>query len=123
MAIKRSVSLYSYQQAYYLGQLDLEGCVAAAAAAGAKGIELIPEQMPVGRFPNPWKQDVVWWKELMDKYGTTPTCMDTFIDFKMFERKRYITLQEQVAFLERDLRLAAELGFPVIRVLCKIFRK
>ncbi|MBO6055255.1 MAG: hypothetical protein J6P31_07000 [Oscillospiraceae bacterium] len=120
MAIKRSVSLYSYQQAYYLGQLDLEGCVAAAAAAGAKGIELIPEQMPVGRFPNPWKQDVVWWKELMDKYGTTPTCMDTFIDFKMFERKRYITLQEQVAFLERDLRLAAELGFPVIRVLCKI---
>ena len=60
MAIKRSVSLYSYQQAYYLGQLDLEGCVAAAAAAGAKGIELIPEQMPVGRFPNPWKQDVVW---------------------------------------------------------------
>ena len=121
MAIKQSVSLYSYQQAYYLGQLDLEGCVAAAAAAGAEGIELIPEQMPVGRFPNPRRDEVTWWKDLMQKYGTTPTCMDTFIDFRMFrDRKRYLTLQEQVAFLERDLRLAAELGFPCIRVLCKI---
>lgn len=121
MAIKRSISLYSYQQAYYLGQLDLEGCVAAAAATGATGIELIPEQMPVGNFPNPRRDDIAWWKDLMAKYGTTPSCMDTFIDFKMFrDRKRYLTLDEQVAFLERDLRLAAELGFPCIRVLCKI---
>ena len=121
MAIKRGVSLYSYQQAYYLGQLDLEGCVAAAAATGARGIELIPEQMPVGRFPNPRRDDIAWWKDLMQKYGTVPTCMDTFIDFKMYrQRERYLTLPEQVAYLERDLRLASELGFPLIRVLCKI---
>ena len=69
MAIKRSISLYSYQQAYYLGQLDLEGCVAAAAATGATGIELIPEQMPVGNFPNPRRDDIAWWKDLMAKYG------------------------------------------------------
>ncbi len=121
MAIHRSISLYSYQQAYYLGQLDLRGCVAEAAKTGATGIELIPEQMPVGNFPNPRRDDIAWWKDLMQEFGTTPTCMDTFIDFKMFrDRKRYLTLREQVAFLERDLRLAAELGFPIIRVLCKI---
>ncbi len=30
MAVKRGVSLYSYQQAYYTGKLDLEGCVRTA---------------------------------------------------------------------------------------------
>lgn len=121
MAIKRSISLYSYQQAYYLGQLDLRGCVAEAAKTGATGIELIPEQMPVGSFPTNRQKDIDWWKDLMQEFNVTPSCMDTFIDFRMFrDRKRYLTLKEQVAFLERDLKLAHDLGFPVIRVLCKI---
>ena len=94
MAIKRSISLYSYQQAYYLGQLDLRGCVAEAAKTGAEGIELIPEQMPVGSFPTNRQKDIDWWKDLMQEFNVTPTCMDTFIDFKMFrDRKRYLTLK------------------------------
>ena len=35
--IKRSVSLYSYQEAYFTGKLDLEGCIREAAKAGAAG--------------------------------------------------------------------------------------
>ena len=34
--IKRSVSLYSYQDEYYLGKLDLEGCLRETAATGAR---------------------------------------------------------------------------------------
>ena len=32
--IKRSVSLYSYQEEFYLGKLDLEGCIREAAKSG-----------------------------------------------------------------------------------------
>ncbi len=121
MSIKRGISLYSYQQAYYNGELDLEGCIATAASTGATGIELIPEQMPVGNYPNPSEADVDRWFSWMDSYKTTPTCMDAFIDFKLYKgRKSYLTLKEQVQQMERDLKLASRLGFSLIRVLCKI---
>ena len=48
MTIKRGVSLYSYQDEYVRGRLDLEGCIAAAAAQGAFGIETLAEQMMPG---------------------------------------------------------------------------
>lgn len=54
MAIKRGVSLYSLQDSYYNGILDLEGCVKfVAEELGATGIELLAEQMPVGSYPDP----------------------------------------------------------------------
>ena len=43
--IKRSVSLYSYQDEYYNKQLDLEGCLRETAKTGATGVELLAEQM------------------------------------------------------------------------------
>ena len=48
--IKRSVSLYSYQDEYYDGKLDLEGCLRETAKTGATGVELLAEQM-IRRFP------------------------------------------------------------------------
>ena len=36
--IGRSVSLYSYQQEYYEGRMNLEDCIRAASEAGATGI-------------------------------------------------------------------------------------
>ena len=46
--MKRGISLYSYQELYYRGELDLEGCVANAAATGATGIEILVDQMIPG---------------------------------------------------------------------------
>lgn len=43
--IKRSISLYSYQDEYYDGKLDLEGCLRETAKTGATGVELLAEQM------------------------------------------------------------------------------
>lgn len=122
MAIKRGVSLYSYQQTYMTGKLDLEGCIKTAVeTTGAKGIELIYEQMPLERYPdaiypNISEKGIGRWKELMDKYGTTPTCMDSFIDSKIY-KGRISTVQEQIQMMEQDLRLASKLGFYCIRVL------
>ena len=43
--IKLGVSLYSYQDNYYFHRLDVEGCIAAAAGAGAEGIEIFSDTM------------------------------------------------------------------------------
>ena len=55
--IARGVSLYSFQEEMFLGQMSVEDCIAFAASIGAKGIEILPEQnMP--SFPNiscPWR--------------------------------------------------------------------
>lgn len=125
MAIKRGVSLYSYQQAYYTKKLDLEGCIkTAVTTTGCTGIELIYEQMPLERYPdavypNISDKGVARWKDLMAKYGTVPTCMDSFIDSKIY-KGRISYMQEQVQMMEQDLKLASKLGFSCIRVLALV---
>ncbi len=50
MSIGRSVSLYSLQEPYFLGKMDLEACVAAVKnQVGADGIEVLVDQMPYPR--------------------------------------------------------------------------
>ena len=39
--IKRGVSLYSFQEEYFLRKMTLEDCIAKAASFGAYGIEII----------------------------------------------------------------------------------
>ncbi len=119
MSIERGVSLYSYQQAYYKGELDLKGCIhAAAKIAGARGIELIPEQMPVGvNYPEVMDADVDRWFGWMDEFQTVPTCMDAFVDTMLY-KNRQLTAKEQVQMVARDLALASRLGFSCIRMLC-----
>ena len=73
--IKRSVSLYSYQEAYFTGKLDLEGCIREASKAGATGIELLAEEM-VDEFPVITPEFKDKWFGWMEKYGTEPSCMD-----------------------------------------------
>jgi hypothetical protein len=116
--IKRGVSLYSYQEEYYIGKMTLEDCIAAAAnGAGASGIEVIAEQMFPGNYPEPSDGFVEQWFGWMDKYHTTPTCMDAFLDYTMFPN-RLLSDKEQVDLVVRDLKLAARLGFRCIRSLC-----
>ena len=51
--IKRGVSLYSYQQAQFFKELDLEGQIREVGTNlfGADGIELLDEQGSTARFP------------------------------------------------------------------------
>lgn len=113
--IKRSVSLYSYQEAYYVGKLDLEGCIRETAKTGATGVELLAEQM-VDNFPVITPSFQEQWNQWMEKYGTEPTCMDAFLENRIFDN-RTCTLREQVANMERDIKIAHALGFKVLRTL------
>lgn len=125
MSVKRGVSLYSYQQAYLTGKLDLEGCIKTVVdTTGAKGIELIYEQMPLDTYPDAVYPDITdegvrRWKDLMEKYQTIPTCMDSFIDSTIY-KGRISYVQEQVQMMEQDLKLASKLGFSSIRVLALV---
>jgi sugar phosphate isomerase/epimerase len=120
MTIRRSVSSYSYQQTYYTGRMNLRQLLAATAkVVGSPGFELIPEQMPVGSFPDPDDAAVEEWKGWLREYNLTATCMDSFIDTMLY-KDRFLTRREQVAQMERDLKLANRLGFPVIRVLTPV---
>jgi sugar phosphate isomerase/epimerase len=119
MSIKRGVNFYSYQLTYYKGEYDLEGLISEASKTGAEGIELIMEQMPVGSYPNPSDVDVDNWFFMMEKYKTKPVSMVSFIDWMLY-KGRILTLREQVDLMAQDLRLAAQLGFKVLRVLCPV---
>ena len=115
--IKRSVSLYSYQDEYYDKKLDLEGCLRETAKSGATGVELLAEQM-IRKFPDPIEDEMFRadWFAALDKYGLEPSCYDAFLENRIYEN-RILKISEQIKMMKRDIRLASMLGFKNLRTL------
>lgn len=115
--IKRSISLYSYQDEYYDGKLDLEGCLRETAKTGATGVELLAEQM-IKRFPLPIETEEfrAQWFGWLDKYNLVPSCYDAFLENRIYDN-RTLSLGEQIDMMKRDIHLAHLLGFKVLRTL------
>ena len=90
--IKRSISLYSYQDEYYDGKLDLEGCLRETAKTGATGVELLAEQM-IKKFPNPIEDEAFRadWFAKLDKYGLVPSCYDAFLENRIYSQSYLIS--------------------------------
>ena len=85
MSIGRSVSLYSLQEPYFLGKMDLEACVAAVKnQVGADGIEVLVDQMPYPSLRSEDRtmsdDDIAKFKDLMQKYGIPTAKYETFDD-------------------------------------------
>ena len=114
-AVKRGVSLYSFQEEYFLRTLSVEDCIRVAGEIGARGIEIIPEQSIPG-FPHLTDEFVDSWFSWMEKYGTTPVATDLFLDTKRYPHRR-LTLEEQVASFHRDIDIAVRLGAKVVRAI------
>ncbi|KAA9160689.1 TIM barrel protein [Amycolatopsis acidicola] len=112
-AIGLGVSLYSYQEEYFTGAMSLEDCVAEVAAIGARGVQLLPEQMMPG-YPDPPASWVDAWHALMERHGTRPTVMDTFVDVSLGGH-RVMRRDEAVDHLVIQMKLAKRLGFTMIR--------
>jgi sugar phosphate isomerase/epimerase len=117
--IKRAVSIYSYQEEYFLRKMSLEDCIAAAAATGATGIELIGEQSVAGCPKLPSDAFVDQWFGWMYKYGVTPVAHDMFMDYTK-KKGHYWSDDEAVESFKQDIRFAHKLGFKVIRVICNV---
>lgn len=116
--IKRGVSFYSYQDEYYLGKLDMEGCIKEVADMGADGIEIISESL-IPNFPNPPQMWVDRWFSLMEQYGTKPVCYDMFMDGQIIDGED-ISENQAVEVMETNIKLAARLGFRFLRVVYTI---
>ena len=112
--IMLGVSLYSYQHAFYTGEMTLEDSLAELNSIGAQGVQIIDE-ITVPNFPNPSEQWVDHWFEMCEKYRLTPTNMDAFVDVYWGWRHKPMDLQEQVETLATRLKLAKRLGFKVVR--------
>lgn len=115
--IKRGVSLYSYQQAQFFKELDLEGQIREVGTNlfGADGIELLDE-MGLKKYPNPPKEFFGQWFSWMEKYNTTPVTMDVFCDVLQF-RDHVMSISECADRLKQDIRLAKKMGFKNVRTL------
>lgn len=114
-AIKRGVSLYSYQDEFYTGKMNLEDCIRAAAEAGATGVEFLPEQM-LNNFPDLTEDFFKQWFEWMAKYNVEPVAYDAFLETKLYGN-RMLTKSESVKLMKRDIELASKLGCKVLRTL------
>src|SRR3954449_5727585 len=77
--IKRGVSLYSFQEEYFLRKMTLQDIIATTQKLDIPGIEIIGEQMVPG-FPDPGEAFFEQWHAWMQQYGRTPVCHDMFLD-------------------------------------------
>lgn len=113
--IKLGVSLYSYQDNYYFHKHDLEGCLAAAAGAGAEGIEVFSDAM-IPEWPYISDEFIDKWNGWMYRYDLEPVCLDHFSDRAMWH-DRQLTDDEMYERGALYIRTAARLGCKAVRVL------
>ncbi len=113
-SIRRGVSLYSYQEEYFLRKLSLEELLAVTSKLDIPEVEIIGEQMIPGY---PWVPDSFFdqWHGWMDQYSLTPICLDQFLYPQKF-KGRLMTEDEMVASVVEDIKFANRLGCTVVRV-------
>ena len=109
---KYGVSLYSFMGDYGT-VLDLETSLAAVADVNATGVEILGEGH-VANYPNPSSAWIDEWFRLLEKYSLTPTNYGSWIDTRLHP-DRSMTAMEGAETLQRDLRLAKQLGFSFVR--------
>lgn len=111
-AFKYGVSLYSYTDDYGT-VLTLEDAFAHIADLGATGIEILGEAHVPG-YPNPEPAWVERWHGLLAKYRLEPTSYGSWLDTRL-RLSQPMNIEEAAEDLARDIRLAAALGFRLVR--------
>jgi hypothetical protein len=113
--IKRGISMYSFQEEMFLGQMSVEDVIAYGASIGAHGVEILPEQnMPT--FPHITDAQIGEWHEMLARHGAHFTAYDMFLDTKRY-KDRLMSDEEQVESIHRDLVLCNRLGIKNMRIL------
>jgi sugar phosphate isomerase/epimerase len=111
-AFRYGVSLYSYSED--IGTvLTLEDAIESIADLGATGIEILGEAHVPG-YPDPPAAWVDHWFRLLERHRLEPTNYGSWIDTRL-RLSRPMTALEAADDLARDIRLAARLGFHMVR--------
>lgn len=111
--IKRAISMYSLQDQYARGYMDLEDIFKFLNEQGA-GMELISDQMIKGS-PHPSDEMLAKWDSLVEKYKPTLVCNDNFINTGLYAN-RTLTTKESTNLLIDEIKLANRLGFKMVRM-------
>ena len=114
-SIKRGVSLYSFQEEYFLRKMSLEDILAACDKLDIRGIEILGDQM-IPNYPNISPAFFDQWHGWMGKYNLQPVCLDMFLDWNKFNG-RIMTDDERLESIKKDIVNANKLGCTVIRVI------
>ena len=111
--IKRGVNFYSYQQAQFFKELDLEGQIREVSENlyGADGIEI---NESIKGYPHPSNEFVDKWFSWVEKYKVEPVMMDCYIDVLRF-RDHVMTYHECAERLIDDIHLAKRLGIKKVK--------
>ena len=116
MAIKRGVSLYSYQQSQFFGKMDWKAQVREVREGlGTDGIEIINQQL-IRDYPFPSEQFIFEWRNYLARYNMNAVTMDVYLDVHQF-RDHVMNYREAAEHLKNDIRLAAKMGFKNVRCL------
>lgn len=116
--MKLGVSLFSYQEAYYLRHLSLDGCLAAAKRAGGEGIELLVDQMIPGYPSAAYNLDerfVAEWETMLDRHQVEPVGFDFYGESKLY-RHRPTSDADLTRQLIDLIRTGRRLGFRIFRL-------
>ena len=109
---KRGVALYSYSAEYGMTK-NLEDCLEDMYDMGAHGLEILANTH-IDNYPTPSDEWIENWFKLLDKYEIVPVEYGNWIDSYVLGG-RELTTEESYEMLARDIRLAAKLGFTVMR--------
>lgn len=119
MAIKRGVSLYSYQQTQFFKQMTWKDMIVEVHDnLKADGIEIIDEAT-IRDYPFPSEQFIFDWNNFMARYNMKAITMDVYLDVHQF-RDHIMNYREAAQRLKNDIKLAAKLGFKNVRPLCLV---
>jgi sugar phosphate isomerase/epimerase len=114
--IKLGVSLYSYQEVFWRGDLDLEGVLTAAAGAGAEGVEIFGEAM-IPSFPHITDEFLYKWFYMLDNLDLEPVCYEHFADRRYWkDNTRYLSDDDVFELTVHYLESAKKLGCKFIRL-------
>jgi sugar phosphate isomerase/epimerase len=109
------VSLFSFTNEWRLGQYTLESLLARLASSQiGPGVEVVGFQTIRG-YP---RVDAAYsheFRRLMDKHRRVPTCLSANTD-TLRHRHRAMTDEEKIADLGAQIDVAAQLGFPLMRI-------
>ena len=114
--IHLGASTYSYQEAIWRGDLDLQGALTAIKGCGGEGIEIFGEEL-IPSFPYISDEFLYKWNYLLDNIGIEPVCYEHFADRRYWkDKKRFLSDDEVFEVTMQYLRSAKKLGCKFIKL-------
>lgn len=113
--MKQGITLYSLTNEWVTRQYDFESLVAKVAERGlGSGVELVGFQS-IREFPDVSQEFTALWHGLVEKYDLVPTSLGSNVDVA-HRSDRLLTTDEMTDSLLRQMRVARELGFSIVRI-------